>query len=147
MSTQLSTVLDDKGHQVLSITPQENVLEAIRRMNEKRVGALLVLADGAPVGIFTERDVMARVLACECNPADTTVAEVMTNKLVVVRASTTVDEAMAICTEKRCRHLPVMEGDKVLGVVSIGDLTRWATKSQHHEIQNLVRYISGQYPA
>jgi CBS domain-containing protein len=147
MHSQLSVVLADKGHEVLTVAPEENVLEAIRRMNEKRVGALLVVVGHRPVGMFTERDVMARVLACNCNPADTTVAEVMTKKLAVVGPTTTVEEAMVICTEKRCRHLPVMEGDKLLGLISTGDLTRWVTRSQHHEIQNLVRYITGKYPA
>ena len=146
MNTRLGDLLFEKGNQVLSVTPEETVLDAVKRMKEKKVGALLVLANNKPIGIFTERDVLDRVIACGCNPIETKVSEVMTKKLAVVSPNTTVQEAMVICTEKRCRHLPVMKEDELLGIISSGDLTQWATKSQNHEIQNLVRYITGQYP-
>ena len=146
MNTSLNKVLEQKGKQVYVTSSSQSILSAIKTMQERKVGALLVVDDGKPVGIFTERDVMTRVVACECNPAETTVSEVMTSNLVAVGPDTTVQQAMAIVTEKRVRHLPVMTGDELLGVVSSGDLTHWVVKSQSYEIENLVRYITGQYP-
>lgn len=146
MNTSLNKVLEQKGKQVYVTSSSQSILAAIKTMQERKVGALLVVDDGKPVGIFTERDVMTRVVACECNPAETTVSEVMTSNLVAVGPDTTVQQAMAIVTEKRVRHLPVMTGDELLGVVSSGDLTHWVVKSQSYEIENLVRYITGQYP-
>ncbi len=147
MNTALDKVLEQKGRQVYVTSPSQTVLDAIKSMQEKQVGALIVLDGGKPVGVFTERDVLNRVVACESNPAETTVADVMTKNLVVVNPDTTVQQAMAIVTEKRCRHLPVMDGDALVGVVSSGDLTYWVVKSQSFEIESLVRYITGQYPA
>jgi CBS domain-containing protein len=145
MSSSLKAVLDRKGHQIYSIDPLASVMRAVEAMNDKRVGALLILADNAPIGIFTERDLLVRVLAEGRDPGATRVAEVMTSELVVVGPSTTVEEAMAVCTQKRCRHLPVMEGDEVLGLISSGDLAQWVTDRQSTEIENLVRYIRGDY--
>jgi CBS domain-containing protein len=147
MNTALDKVLEQKGRQVLVTSTSQTILEAIKTMKEKRVGALVVVDDGKPVGMFTERDVLNRVVACECNPAETSVSEVMTKNLVVVSPDTTVQQAMAIVTEKRCRHLPVMDGDELIGVVSSGDLTHWVVKSQSFEIESLIRYITGKYPA
>ena len=146
MNTSLNKVLEQKGKQVYVTSSSQSILAAIKTMQERKVGALLVVDDGKPVGIFTERDVMTRVVTCECNPAETTVSEVMTSNLVAVGPDTTVQQAMAIVTEKRVRHLPVMKGDELLGVVSSGDLTHWVVKSQSYEIESLVRYITGQYP-
>jgi CBS domain-containing protein len=145
MPSSLKAVLDKKGHQVYSIDPLASVMRAVETMNDKRVGALLILADNAPIGIFTERDILVRVLAEGRDPATTRVAEAMTSDLVVVASSTTVEEAMAICTQKRCRHLPVMDGDEVLGLVSSGDLTQWVAQRQSTEIEDLIRYIRGGY--
>ena len=146
MKTALGKLLEKKGSQVYVTSPLRTVLDAVKMMNEKKVGALLVVEGGQPVGIFTERDALLRVLAEEADPSTTHVADVMTKSLAVVCPDTTVEQAMAVCTEKRCRHLPVMEGDEMLGVVSIGDLTHWLVRSQGHEIDSLVRYIAGQYP-
>jgi CBS domain-containing protein len=147
MNTALSKILEQKGKQVYVTSPAQPVLDAIKIMQEKKIGALIVMEDGKPTGIFTERDVMMRVVACECNPAATSVSEVMTKNLAVVSPDTTVQQAMAITTEKRCRHLPVMEGDELVGVVSSGDLTHWIVKSKNFEIESLIRYITGKYPA
>lgn len=145
MPSSLKAILDKKGHQIYSIDPLASVMQAVETMNDKRVGALLILADNEPIGIFTERDVLVRVLAEGRDPATTRVAEVMTSDLVVVASGTTVEEAMAICTQKRCRHLPVMDGDEVLGLVSSGDLTQWVAERQSTEIDDLIRYIRGGY--
>jgi CBS domain-containing protein len=143
MRSSLRAVLDQKGHQVYSIGPEAPVMQAVEVMIEKGVGALLVLAHNAPVGIFSERDVLRRVVAEGLDPREARVAQVMTADLVVVGPSTTVEEAMAICTQKRCRHLPVMEGDEILGVISAGDLNLWVTRRQSTEIEDLIRYIRG----
>ena len=146
MNTSLNKVLEQKGKQVYVTSSSQSILAAIKTMQDRKVGALLVVDDGKPVGIFTERDVMTRVVTCECNPAEATVSEVMTSNLVAVGPDTTVQQAMAIVSEKRVRHLPVMKGDELLGIVSSGDLTHWVVKSQSYEIESLVRYITGQYP-
>jgi CBS domain-containing protein len=146
MLDTLTAVLAQKGAAIQRIDPESSVLDAVRAMNTHRIGALLVCADHRLVGIFTERDVLCRVVDQRRDPAATRVAEVMSTELVTVRPSTTVEEAMAVVTERRCRHLPVMDGDRLLGVVSIGDLTQWVTRNQKYQIQDLVNYITGQYP-
>src|SRR5512143_58132 len=124
----LKLVLDDKGRAVRTVEPEESVLAAVRTMNEHGIGAMLVMENGQTVGIFTERDVLRRVVAAGRDPAGTPVRDVMTKKIVCVSPSTTVEESMAIVTELRCRHLPVLEDGRVHGLVSIGDLTRWVTR-------------------
>jgi CBS domain-containing protein len=147
MNTALDKVLEKKGRQVHVTSPSRSVLDAVKAMQEKKVGALVVMEEGKPVGVFTERDVLNRVVATEANPKSLTVSEVMTTNLVAVCPETTVQQAMAIITEKRCRHLPVVEGSELVGVVSIGDLTHWLGKKQIFEIESLVKYITGKYPA
>lgn len=146
MQSDLSSVLQQKGHDVFTIAPDKTVLEAVRTMNEHGVGSLLVMNGDEVVGIFTERDVLRRVVDAELDPRTTRVAKVMTRELVTVRQRTTVTEAMAVVTETRCRHLPVIEDGRLLGMVSIGDLTRWVGREQAYHIQDLVNYITGQYP-
>lgn len=147
MQSTLSAVLQHKGHEVLTIAPDAKVIDAVRKMNEHGVGSLLVMNGDEVVGIFTERDVLRRVVDAEHDPRTTKVAKVMTRELITVRQRMTVTEAMAVVTEKRCRHLPVIEDGRLLGMVSIGDLTRWVSREQAIHIQDLVNYITGQYPA
>jgi CBS domain-containing protein len=147
MYGHVNAVLADKGRHVYAIAPTASVREAVRLMNENGVGSLLVLIDDHPVGIFTERDVLRRVVDAGCNPDTTRVGEAMTTDLVAVDLSTTVEEAMAVMTKHRCRHLPVMDEGKVAGMVSIGDLTRWVSINQEVQIRKLVDYITGRYPA
>jgi CBS domain-containing protein len=146
MNTALYKVLEGKGSQVYVTSPSQSILDAVKLMQEKRVGALVVLDHGKPIGMFTERDVLNRVVACDCNPAETSVSDVMTKNIVVVNPDTTVEQAMAIISDKRMRHLPVMEGDELVGIVSIGDLTHWLVKSQSFKIESLIRFIAGEYP-
>ena len=146
MYTPLQTLIEEKGFQVHTIGPEASVLQAVRAMNEAHIGALLVTQRGKLIGIFSERDVLARVVAERRDPSSAKVADVMTTNIAVVPPSLTVKEAMAVVTEKRCRHLPVMKGAELVGVISAGDLTRWATRDQAQTIEDLVRYITGQYP-
>jgi CBS domain-containing protein len=143
----LHTLLDRKGSTVYTVTPDTTVIDAVRKMNAERIGAVLVMNDDHLVGIFTERDVLCRVVDEERDAAATRVAEVMTASPVVVKSEATVSEAMAIVSEKRCRHLPVVEDNKLVGLVSSGDLTKWVTRNQEFHIQNLVNFITDKYPA
>ena len=146
MKDTLKAVLAHKGSKVHCVVPDATVLDAVRKMNEERIGALLV-RDGAEVlGIFTERDVLCRVLDSGRSPESTRVREVMTEEIVAVGPDTGVKEAMAIITDRRCRHLPVMEGGELKGMVSIGDLTRWVSRHQEGHIRDLVNFITGRYP-
>lgn len=147
MKDPLWMLLDEKGRAVHSVAPDATVVEAVDAMNAQRVGALLVVDHGEPVGIFTERDVLQRVVMPGLPPASTRVRDVMTDEVIVVTPKTTVEEAMAIVTEKRCRHLPVMEEDGVTGIISIGDLTRWVTRGHVYELQQLINYVTDKYPA
>jgi CBS domain-containing protein len=146
MRSPLAEVLRQKGSVVHSIAADATVAAAVRRMNQESIGALLVTDGDRVVGIFTERDVLRRVVDGGREIATTKVGDVMTQSIASVRAATTIEEAMAIMTEKRCRHLPVMEGGRAVGMVSIGDLTKWIVKDQEVAIHELVEYIQGKYP-
>jgi len=142
----LKTLLKNKGRTVHAVPPETTVLDAVRKMNQERIGALLVMNGDDLVGIFTERDVLTRIVDQGRDPGATRVAEVMTSKPVVVSAAATVNEAMAVVTEKRCRHLPVVDEGRLVGLVSAGDLTHWVTRGHEYHIQDLVNYITGKYP-
>lgn len=145
MHEPLKTLLGEKDGTLYTVTPETTVLEAARTMSDVRIGSLLVIENDQPVGIFTERDVMKRVVGLGKDPAATRVDDVMSREMACVSPSTTVGEAMKIITEKRFRHLPVVEDGRVLGMVSIGDLTSWMVRDQQQEIQLLVNYIAGNY--
>ncbi len=145
MQTPLSKLLEAKGSRILSVAPDTLVADCVRKMNTERIGALLVMEGDDPVGIFTERDVMTRVLDAERDVKQTRVSEVMSPDLACVGSKTTVGEALHIISEKRFRHLPVIDDGAVKGMVSIGDLTHWLVRNQEQEIQHLVNYIVGNY--
>lgn len=146
MDEPVSAILEHKGPTVETTTAEATVTEAVRAMNRARIGSLVVLDGERPLGIFTERDVLTRVVAEGRDPDGTRVGEVMTREIAVIRLTTTVGHAMAIMTEKRCRHLPVVEEGRLAGMVSIGDVTRWNIRDQQHTIEDLVSYIQGEYP-
>lgn len=136
-------LLAEKGRQVYTVRKGATVCEAVREMNRKGVGALLVMADERPVGIFTERDVLRRVVDVDRDPELTKVVEVMTPDPVTVPASTRVEEAMAEMTSRRFRHLPVVEAGEVVGLVSIGDIMRWVMMHMEDDLQHMTEYITG----
>ena len=142
----IAQILKDKGTDIFSAKPTDTVVTAVGRMCEGRVGALLVCKDELPVGVFTERDLMTRVILAERDPVTTNMADVMTAEVVCVGPETSASEAMAIMTERRCRHLPVVEDERLVGLVSIGDLVRWASRNQEFHIRMLTDYIHGKYP-
>lgn len=142
----VSNILKDKGSLVHFIHPDAKVMEAVRLMNEHKVGALVVIHNQLPVGMFTERDVLLRVVDAGKDPGQTAVKEVMTEKLIIIHPETTIEDSMRIITQKRCRHLPVMDGDRMIGLISIGDLMRWIVREHKNYIDNLLDYINGRYP-
>ena len=147
MKDPLWMLLEDKGREIHSVTPETAVVDAVDTMNSHRVGALLVMDGEELVGMFTERDILCRVVSPGLHPAATRVRDVMTREVMFVSPTTTVEEAMGIITAKRCRHLPVQDGGRVVGVISIGDLTRWVTRGQVFQLQQLINYITDRYPA
>lgn len=139
----IGQVLDNKGSQVWSVPPTATVYDALRLLAERDIGALLVIEGEKLVGILSERDYARKVILKGKSSMQTTVQEIMTSRVVVVEAQHTIDEALAIMTEKRLRHLPVMRGEMVVGVVSIGDLVKAKIADQRFIIEQLERYISG----
>ena len=143
--TLVQDLLDKKGTDVWTIGPQATVLEASRTMNEHKIGALVVLTDdGQVAGMFTERDVLRRVVGERRDPASTRVAEVMTSDVVACSPETTTDEARYEMKIRRIRHLPVADGDgRLLGLVSIGDLNAELQANQEQTLFLLHEYIAG----
>jgi CBS domain-containing protein len=139
-------ILDEKGRNVHTIAPQASVLQAVELMCGRHVGALLVCVGDTPSGIISERDVMKRLILAGRDPGATKVEEVMTREVVCVNQGTKAREAMAIMTERRCRHLPVVDDGHIVGMLSIGDLVRWASHEQEFEIRMLTDYVRGVYP-
>jgi CBS domain-containing protein len=141
MNEPVENLLEQKGEPLETVSPQTMILEAIERMNRRRIGSVLVMEGDRLAGIFTERDVLTRVVPGKLDCARTPVAEVMTRQPVVIPPGTTVQEAMMIVTDTRKRHLPVVQAGKVLGLVSIGDLTRWLVRDQQRTIDDLYDYV------
>jgi CBS domain-containing protein len=141
MQEPLREVLALKGRDVATVAQSETVLFAVERMNERRIGALIVVHDQRPVGIFTERDVLTRVISRGLAADRTVVAEVMTRDLYKISANAAVMDAMMLMTDRRCRHLPVFEDDELVGLVSIGDLTSWVVRDQQRTIEELHDYL------
>lgn len=147
MNTPISAILERKGSNVYSVSPSATIAEAVAEMNRNRVGSVLVLDGNRLVGIFTERDVLRRVVGAGVDPKRALVADVMTAGVLTVTPDSTVEETMRIFTEKRCRHLPVLEGGRLCGTISIGDITRWMGDQHRAEAEHLKNYITGGFPA
>ena len=139
---QVSEILEEKGHDVLEIEADASVLEAVKRMVEANVGSLLVTERGEIRGIVTERDYLRRVTIEGRTGSETCVREIMSSPLIVATPQTSIDECMAVMTDRRIRHLPVADRGGVVGIVSIGDVVKFKSKQQSFEIQYLTDYIS-----
>lgn len=146
MKVSVSTLLTEKVSNIYSINANASVRDAVKEMNHQGIGSLIVLNDGKLAGIFTERDVLRRVVVPGL-PADTTpVSEVMTKEVDTFPPNLSVEEAMAHMNRERHRHVPVMEGDRILGLISIGDITRYLSRNSENEAHNLLNYFTGTYP-
>jgi len=142
------SLLRQKGKtQVWSVTPDETVYRAIEIMSERQVGFLVVLIGGQLAGIVSERDYARKVILKGRSSQQTRVREIMTTPAMFVTPEKTVADAMRIMTNRRVRHLPVLEGDNIVGMLSIGDLVNWVMSSQQQTIKHLHNYIAGNYPA
>lgn len=135
-------LLESKAPEVFAIGPDQPVLDAVKLMAEKRIGALLVMQAGRMVGILSERDYARKIVLQGRSSATTPVRDIMTSDVVSVRLADTADHCMQLVTNRRIRHLPVLDGDAVLGVVSIGDLVKAVIEDQQVEIEQLQRYIA-----
>jgi CBS domain-containing protein len=140
-------VLKFKGYDVWHVSPGTCVYDAIELMAEKHVGALMVVEDGKLVGVVSERDYARKVILQGRASKQTPVSEIMTSPAIFLTPEQTVEDGMRIMTENRIRHLPVVEGGKILGVLSIGDLVKWMISAQQQTISQLHNYITSQYPA
>jgi CBS domain-containing protein len=140
--SELSEILEAKGGDLLTIDADTSVLDAVKKMVEANVGALLVTEEGKVTGIVTERDYLRRVTLQGRTDRETAVREIMTSPLVVATPETPVDEAMAIMTDRRIRHVPVVAEGDVIGMVSIGDLVKFKSQQQSFEIKYLTDYIT-----
>jgi CBS domain-containing protein len=140
---RVSEILRGKGTDVLKIDASATVFDALKKIVDKNVGSILVTDGDEVVGIMTERDYLRKIAIHGRTSHDTFVNEIMSSPLVYVTPETTVEESMAIMTDRRIRHLPVVEDDDVVGIISIGDLVKFQSKEQSFQIQYLTEYISG----
>ena len=143
-NTRIKTVIDNKSGEIFSIGPDASVLDALKLMAGVDVGALLVMQDGKLVGVISERDYARKIVLAGKTSPDTPVSEIMSSEVVYITPRHTISEAMAIMTARAVRHLPVLEEDTVVGVVSIGDLVKTIIRDQEFVIEQLEHYIQGQ---
>ncbi len=147
ISASVGEVLKKKGDQVITLDSDKMVSEAVELLARHNIGAILIVTEKGICGIFSERDYMRKIAATHFEPRKTVVMDISTCTLVAIDPSYTVLEAMAIMTEQHCRHLPVMEHEELVGLVSIGDLVKQASEDQETHIHYLTDYVTGRYPA
>jgi CBS domain-containing protein len=145
-SGTVSALLHHKGSEIWSVPPETIVFEAIKLMADKNIGALLVMSGGKLAGVFSERDYTRKVVLQGKTSRETRVREIVSTELISVGLQHSVEECMKLMTEHRVRHLPVVEGEKVVGLISIGDLVNWIISTQSAQIDQMAQYISGGYP-
>jgi CBS domain-containing protein len=145
MAETVASILKNKGSRIWSIDPEATIYDAIAMMADKAIGALLVVSEGKLMGIISERDYARKVILQGRSSKDTQVREIMTSAVITVCPDHSVEECMRIITNHRVRHLPVLEGDELVGMVSIGDLVRSIIAEQAETIGHLHAYIAGKY--
>ena len=142
----VTILLKEKSTSIYCIAVNSTVDAAVSEMNRQRVGSIIVKDAEKVVGVFTERDVLTRIVAAGRDPKTTTVSEVMTADFLSITQDTSVEDAMQMMTDKRVRHLPVIDDQQLIGLISIGDVTRWLLKVNEMEAENLRNYVFGEYP-
>ena len=147
ISGTISQILASKGAEVTTTTPEAVVFDALTVMGEKNIGALVVIEGDQVVGVFSERDYSRKVILQGKTSRSTCVREVLSQPVITITPTDSIEECMQRMTVNRIRHLPVVDGGKLVGVVSIGDVVNWIMQAQRHAIKQLTGYISGQYPA
>lgn len=143
MNTSITTILAGKSRALFTVSTTVTVIEAVQKMNQHKVGAVLVMNGDKLAGIFTERDVLTRVITSNLDPRLTPITQAMSANVLTVPPETTVQQVMDIFAEKRCRHLPVIEDGKLVGLISIGDVSRWVANAHRAEAESLRQYIAG----
>ena len=139
----VSHILTQKGNVVFTISPESNVFEALQLMADKNIGALVVQEEGRLKGIFSERDYARKIVLLNRNSTDTLVQEIMTTNVITVTPNETVDNCMALMSDKKFRHLPVVDGGEIVGLISISDIVRAIIERQKETIDHLQSYIAG----
>ena len=139
----VTALLHEKSNQVVCLPADASVLDAIRMMAEQRIGSVLIIEDGQLQGIVTERDYARKVILLGRSSGDTAIAEIMSSPVLTVKPTDTVTHCMTLMTEHKIRHLPVLEGEQVVGLISIGDLVKAVIEQQQIEIKQLQSYIAG----
>ncbi len=142
----IEPLLEHKGGTIWSVTPDTTVFDAIKLMSDKNIGALLVMTEGKLIGVFSERDYTRKVILKGKSSKETLVREIISTPVIAAEPGETIEECMRLMTEHRVRHLPVLDGDRVIGVLSIGDLVNWIISAQHVALAQMEDYISGKYP-
>jgi CBS domain-containing protein len=145
VSGNIGAILGQKGREIFSVSPEATVFDAVSLLADKNVGALLVMEGDKLVGLLSERDYTRKVMLRGKRSRETTVAEIMSTDLKVVHPREAVEDCLRLMTDKRIRHLPVLDGEKVIGVISIGDLVKWVISCQSATIAHLENYIHGGY--
>jgi CBS domain-containing protein len=141
----VSDILKKKEGTIFSVNSKSTVFEAIHLMASNKIGAVLVMEKDRIVGIFSERDYMNKIIIEDRTSKETKIKDVMTTRVVFITPDTSIEEGLAIMTEKKCRHLPVLDNKKLVGIVSIGDLVKKVIENQKIQIQSLTEYISLSY--
>lgn len=147
ITTPVGSILDRKGHQLWSINAGATVYDAIALMAEKNVGALPVMEDSKLLGMISERDYTRKVILHGRVSRETRVVDIMTRNVITVSAGDSVEDCLEIMTQNHIRHLPVIEAGNLVGLISIGDLVNWIILAQSSKIDDLQRYVTGEYPA
>lgn len=142
----IDSILQHKGSTIWSVAPSTTVFDSIQLMSQKNVGALLVMKEGKLSGVFSERDYTRKIVLKGKSSKTTAVEEILSMPVISVTPHHTIEECLRLMTEHRVRHLPVLVGDNVVGIVSIGDLVNWIISAQHVALNQMEAYISGQYP-
>ena len=147
MDTPVAALIERKGSVVHAVASTITIADAVAEMNRKRIGCIVVVDEGSLAGIFTERDVLRRVVGAGIDPKTVRVSEVMTTDVHTIGPEVTIEQTMELFAEKRCRHIPVLDHGVLRGLISIGDISRWMSDASRAEADHLKCYIAGGFPS